>query len=92
MLLCVQVYAGGIFNAAGALLRVVSTIGPVICSKVWASSGYVVAMLGQVLTACAQPFLLYAPTTLASIWFGDKERALATGLSSLGEALTLSHD
>lgn len=77
-------YAGAIFNVCGGLLRVVSTVGPIICSPYMGSAGYMVAMLGQILTACAQPFLLYTPTTLASIWFGPKERAVATGLSSLG--------
>lgn len=48
-----------------------------------------VAMLGQVLTACAQPFLLYAPTKLASFWFGPKERAFCTMLSSLGNPVGL---
>ena len=90
VLFCEQVYAGAIFNVCGGVLRVLSTVEPVICSSVLASSGYVVAMLGQILTACAQPFLLYAPTTLASVWFGPKERAVATGLSSLGRSYPLS--
>ncbi len=46
-------------------------------------------MLGQVLTACAQPFLLYAPTKLAALWFGVKERALCTMLASLGNPVGL---
>ena len=82
-------YAGAIFNVAGGVIRVFSTIEPIICSSVMGSSGYVVAMLGQILTACAQPFLLYAPTTLASVWFGPKERAVATGITSLGQLLSL---
>jgi len=86
-----QVYSGASLNVVGAVLRVVSTIEPVICSTVFAQAGYMVAMLGQVLTACAQPFLLYAPTTLASVWFGPKERAVATGVSSLGTASELCH-
>lgn len=72
------------FNLAGGVLRVISTIGPIICSQLFGSAGFTVAMVGQILTACAQPFLLYTPTTLASIWFGPKERAVATGLTSLG--------
>lgn len=56
----------------------------ILCSPHYALSGYVVAMLGQVLTACAQPFLLYAPTKLANLWFGPKERAICTTLASLG--------
>ncbi len=82
-----QVYAGAILNVAGGVLRVISTIEPVICSTV-GHSGYTVAMIGQILTACAQPFLLYSPTTLASVWFGPNERAIATGLSSLGKLVS----
>ena len=82
-----QIYAGGIFNAIGGLLRVISTLNPVICSSVFMNAGFVVALLGQTLTACAQPFLLYAPTTLASVWFGPNERAVATGLTSLGKPI-----
>lgn len=47
-------------------------------------------MLGQVLTACAQPFLLYAPTKLANFWFSPKERAFCTMLASLGNPIGLS--
>jgi len=43
------------------------------------------AMLGQILTAFAQPFLLYSPTKLAGVWFGPKERATCVNLASLGE-------
>lgn len=53
-------------------------------------SGYAVAMGGQILTACAQPFLLYAPTKLASYWFGPKERAFCTMLASLGNPIGLA--
>lgn len=48
------------------------------------------AMGGQILTACAQPFLLYAPTKLASYWFGPKERAFCTMLASLGNPIGLA--
>jgi len=47
-------------------------------------------MLGQILTASAQPFLLYAPTKLANFWFGVKERAFCTMLASLGNPLGLA--
>ena len=69
---------------SGGVLRIISTMEPIICSSI-PSLGFGVVMVGQVLTACGQPFLLYSPTTLASVWFGPKERAVATGLTSLGE-------
>ena len=68
----------------GSALRWLSTAHAVVCSPVWAHSGFGVALLGQVLTAFAQPFLLYSPTKLAATWFGPKERALCTGVASLG--------
>lgn len=82
-------YAGALLNLVGAAIRVLSTIEPVICSPLSGNAGFGVAMLGQVITAAAQPFLLYAPTTLASIWFGPKERAVATGISSLCKWITV---
>ena len=61
----------------------------ILCSPVYSQSGFLVAMLGQVLTACAQPFLLYAPTKLANLWFGPKERAFCTMLASMGNPVGL---
>ena len=49
-----------------------------------------VALIGQILTACAQPFLLYSPTKLAAFWFGPKERAFCTMLASLGNPIGLA--
>ena len=41
-------------------------------------------MVGQVICATAQPFVLFAPTKLASLWFGEKERATANMIASMG--------
>ena len=84
-----QLYLGAGFNVVGAVLRWVSCSPSIICSPHYALSGYLVAMTGQIFTACAQPFLLYAPTKLASFWFGPKERAFCTMLSSLGNPVGL---
>ena len=62
-----------------------STLDDIICSETWDKSGFLVAMTGQFLTACAQPFLLYAPTMLAGVWFGTKERAICTNFASIGK-------
>ncbi len=43
-----------------------------------------VAMIGQLFTACAQPFFLYAPAKLANTWFGPNQRAFCTLLASIG--------
>ena len=84
-----QLYLGAGFNLIGSVFRWVSVSPAILCSPHYELSGYVVAMLGQVLTACAQPFLLYAPTKLANLWFGTKERAFCTMLASLGNPVGL---
>jgi len=47
-------------------------------------------MLGQVLTACAQPYITYSPTKLASFWFGAKERSLCTNFASIGQMIGIA--
>lgn len=86
----VALYAGASFNLVGALLRILSTIDPVICSPLYDKSGYMVALIGQILSACAQPFFLYSPTTLAAVWFGPKERAICTNLASVANPIGLA--
>ena len=86
----VQLYAGASFNLIGSVIRIISTIGPVVCSPLYSKSGFMVALIGQILTACAQPFLLYSPTTLAAVWFGPKERAVCTNLASIGVCICVS--
>ena len=80
-----QLYLGAGLNLLGSVLRYLSTLDPIVCSSVFSRSGFTVAMIGQFLTACAQPFLLYSPTKLASFWFGPKERAICTNFASIGE-------
>ncbi len=77
-----QLYIGATMNLVGSILRVISSIDGLICSPVPKGAFYV-ALFGQALTAVAQPFSLYAPTTLAAVWFGPKERALATNFASV---------
>ena len=71
----------------GSALRWLSTAHPIVCSRVYNRSGFLVAMLGQVLTASASPFITYSPTKLASFWFGEKERSFCTNFASVGEFL-----
>ena len=79
-----QLYLGAGFNLVGSILRYVSTLHPIVCSSSYDKSGFLVAMIGQFLTACAQPFTLYAPTKLAAFWFGPKERVVCTNFASMG--------
>ena len=80
-------FTGTLLNLVGAILRYISTIHPIICSTQYPQAGFGVAMLGQVLTACAQPFFLYAPTKLANTWFKPDERSVCTGIASLSECV-----
>ena len=83
-----QLYLGAIFNVTGSVLRWLSSASFMVCSS--SGAAFALAMTGQVLTACAQPFLLYSPTKLANLWFGDKERAFCTMLASLGNPIGLA--
>ncbi len=84
-----QLYIGATLNLVGAALRLISSVEGLTCSTVPKAAFYV-ALFGQALTAVAQPFSLYAPTTLAAVWFGPKERALATNFASVGKSLRRS--
>ena len=84
-----QIYLGAGFNFVGSVLRWVSTVHPIVCSSVYDKSGFLVAMVGQFLTACAQPFLLYAPTKLAAVWFGPNQRAICTNFASIGKSVLM---
>ena len=44
-------------------------------------------LIGQALIAIASPFFQNGPSKLATKWFGDNERALATTIASLSPAL-----
>ena len=74
----------------GSILRWISTGHYVVCSDVFDQSGFMVALIGQILTAFAQPFILYSPTKLAAFWFGPKERAFCTMLASLGNPIGIA--
>lgn len=45
---------------------------------------YPILLLGQTLAACAQPFVMFAPTKLAALWFADNQRATANMAASMG--------
>ena len=73
-LLFLQIWVGAWLNAIGAIVRYLSRFG----------RSYPIVIVGQILCAAAQPFILFAPTKLASFWFPDDQRALATMLSTMG--------
>ena len=73
---------GGWINLIGLIVRYLSTL-----AFVPDESRFAVVMTGQGLAACAQPFLLFAPTKLAAIWFPEKQRAIANTLGSMSNPL-----
>lgn len=72
---------GAWLNLIGLATRYVSTIPQV--------DGYrfLIVMIGQGIAASAQPFLLFAPTKLAAVWFPDSQRAIANTLGSASNPL-----
>lgn len=64
----------------GGLLRNISTLG-----FVPRHHGYAVLLTGQILAACAQPFVLFAPTKLAAVWFQENRRATTNMVGSMSK-------
>jgi len=62
---------GSILTLLGGWLRVLSFYGYGYC------------MLGQTIAAIGQSFILNAPPKLASNWFSDSQRTIATSISSV---------
>jgi MFS family permease len=66
----------------GALLTV---IGAAI--KAFAGTSFTSVILGQIILAIGQPFVINAGTAVTARWFPVKERAIATGLATLAQYL-----
>ncbi|KAK2180634.1 hypothetical protein NP493_434g00008 [Ridgeia piscesae] len=64
-------------NIAGSVLRVVS------CLPMSHDHRFALVLSGQALAACAQPFMLFAPTKVAAVWFKDTQRATANMIASI---------
>lgn len=73
---------GAVINAIGAVGKVIAVYA---CPELW------VLILTQLFSGAGQLFVLGLPAMVASIWFSDKERTLATSFavnaSNLGIAL-----
>lgn len=81
--MCRQLILGSWLGAVGALVRVCGTLaGESVPLR------YAVVMLGQTLGALGQPFILFAPTKLAALWFPDHQRATANMIASMCEFTT----
>eukprot|EP00118_Oscarella_pearsei_P026715 m.310333 g.310333 ORF g.310333 m.310333 type:complete len:567 (+) comp50976_c0_seq1:35-1735(+) len=70
-------WIGAWLNAVGAVVRYLSCF----------NHSYAIVLVGQMICAIAQPFILFAPTKLASFWFSEDQRALATMLSTMANPL-----
>lgn len=64
----------------GALVRVGATLAGEASTV-----RYAVVMLGQTFAALGQPFIIFAPTKLAALWFPDHQRATANMIASMCE-------
>jgi len=45
--------------------------------------------VGQSVAAFAQPYLMFAPTKLAALWFQEEMRAVANTIGSMGKLLVI---
>lgn len=84
-----SILLGAVLNAIGAWIKVISLefsqpLGSPQAETIMAKSSFGILMLGQVMSASAQVFLLGVPAQLAATWFGEKELALATAIGVFG--------
>jgi FLVCR family MFS transporter 7 len=63
-------------NVLGAVGRILSTVAPFNSHK------YTVLLLSQIIAGCAQPFIIFSPTKLASQWFNEHQRTFANMIGS----------
>ncbi|XP_052770532.1 solute carrier family 49 member A3-like [Mya arenaria] len=69
-------------NGLGSFLRNVSTF-----ESVPVDYRFTVCLIGQILAACAQPFIMFSPTKLAALWFAGDQRATANMIASMANPL-----
>ena len=62
----------------GAILRVVGAF----CFG--GNQRFYVVLVGQICSACVQPFVLSMPTKIAALWFSDHERTKANTIATMG--------
>jgi len=55
--------------------------------KVLINKGFWICILGQMIAAIGQPFVLNSPAKLACVWFGEHERILALTLAVASQAI-----
>lgn len=70
----IPTYIASICFALGAWIR----YG---CTSV--ENGFAWILAGQTVAACGIAFVISGPSKVATVWFGDKERAIATTIGAL---------
>lgn len=76
---------GSWLNMAGALVRFIGAAVPELMSQY----RYTTVMVGQTLSALAQPLIIFTPTKLAALWFPEHQRATANMIASMSNPLGL---
>lgn len=72
-------WIGNFLNLLGTSIRVISCFLPGDIQYL----AFSIAMLGQAITSTAQPFCLFSPPKLASVWFAGDERVVANTLCTV---------
>ena len=80
----ISIILGAWLNCAGCVIRIVTAI-----DGISESSRVPVLFVGQTLAALAQPFVLFAPTKLAALWFPEEQRAISNTLATICESKNL---
>ena len=83
-----QIYFGAFLTTFGISLRALSSAEFVVnLLSLSIKSQFIVAMVGQALAGCAQPFVLFTPTKVAEFWFPTSQRALATTITGMSNPI-----
>lgn len=79
-----QIYSGALLTAIGVSIRALSSVSFVVnLLSLSIKSQFVIAIIGQIIAGCAQPFVLFTPTKVAEFWFPSSQRALATTITGM---------
>eukprot|EP00049_Salpingoeca_infusionum_P006786 m.111332 g.111332 ORF g.111332 m.111332 type:complete len:480 (+) comp13443_c0_seq1:1288-2727(+) len=79
-----SIVAAGALNGLGAAIRFAGDFASSPTTRL------VMTTVGQVIAACAQPFLLDSPTLFAATWFAPDQRAEANTIASVANPLGIA--
>lgn len=72
-------HIASLLNVVGSFLRLFSTFS---CFHDDKNNAYIVLLIGQTLSGCAQPFILPSSTKLAAVWFPPHQRTTANMIAA----------